>query len=104
MEIITRLIEESPKLAALLFQDEAIFKPAIEAMKSSGNQLMSKMLNHRDQVRQISLNIQEASEDYRDRLNDVVEPLKTELAEMQEQLDSDLLVIGLGTLRRFICY
>ena len=42
---LRRLIEGYPKLAALLFQDEAIFKPAIDNMKRSGNQLLSKLHN-----------------------------------------------------------
>ena len=83
LQRLTRPIEGYPKLAALLFQDEAIFKPAIDNMKRSGSQLLSKLHNfHKEAIRQ------EASKSYHDRLDDLVKPLRDELAEMQDQLES----------------
>ena len=52
LQRLTRLIEGYPKLAALLFQDEAIFKPAIDNMKRSGNQLLSKLHNFHKEAHQ----------------------------------------------------
>ena len=52
LQRLTRLIEGYPELAALLFQDEAIFKPAIDDMKRSGNQLLSKLHNFHKEAHQ----------------------------------------------------
>ena len=57
-------------------------------MKRSGNQLFSKLHNLHEEAHQIRLDIQEASKSYHDRLDDLVKPLRDELAEMQDQLES----------------
>ena len=82
------LIENYPKLATLLFEDKEIFQPAIQSMKTSGNQLLSKLHNLYEEVNQTRLDIQDARVDYRDRLNDVVKPLQDELVETRKELES----------------
>ncbi len=85
---LTRLIEGYPKLATLLFQDEAHFQPAIQNMKRSGNQLLSKLHNLHGEVNEIRVDIRDALKDYTGRLNNLVKPLQKELAETQDQLES----------------
>ena len=80
-QLLNGLLERYPKLAALLFKDETHFKPAIQSMQCSGNQLLSKVHYLYKQFDKIRVDIRETSQEYRDTLNDVSEPLKNELAE-----------------------
>ena len=54
----------------LLFKDETHFKPAIQSMQRSGNQLLSKVQYLHEQVDEIRVDIRKTSQDYRDTLND----------------------------------
>ena len=78
LQQLKRLIEHHPKLPALLFEDKAIFQPAIQSMKASGNQLLCKLLNLHEEVNQMSTDIHDASVDYHARLDNVVKLLQDE--------------------------
>ena len=85
---LKRLVEGYPKLATLLFQDDANVQPAIQNIKQSGNELVSKLRNLQEEVQQIWVDFKDARKDYHGRLDDIIKPLQKELAETQDQLDS----------------
>ena len=84
----TRVLESNPKVAVLLFRDEAYFQPTIQGMKQSGNELLSKLHYLFEEANQIRGSIQDASRDYQERLNNLIKLLKNDLIEMQDKLDS----------------
>ncbi len=85
---LNRLVDGYPKLAVLLFQDEALFQHAIQNVKRSGNQLLSKLHSLLTEVNQIRFDIQEVYKEYDGRLNQLVKPLQNELADMQDRLEA----------------
>ena len=70
LQQLRRLIEDYPKLAALLFEDQANFQPTIQSMKDSGNQLLYKLHNLDEEVAQIRMGIQDAILHYDGRRGD----------------------------------
>ena len=88
LQQLKRLIENHPKLAALLFEDKAIFEPAIQSMKTSGNQLLSKLHSVHEEVKQLSTDIRDARLDYHARLDGVVKPLQEEVVKTRKELES----------------
>lgn len=88
LQKLMHLLEGHPNLAVLLFKDESHFQPAIQSIKNSGNQLLSKLHHLDEELGQIRLEIRETSKDYHDRLNDLVEPLKIELDQARDNLES----------------
>ena len=93
---IKSLFEADSKLAALVFEDEPLFQDTIRDIKDRGDQIKNKMLHLLEDVQSVNESLLSAKQDYEEQLTNLVEPLRQELHDTQQQLE-DSKALGLST-------